>query len=82
MIPKRKDVDDNWAQFADKLPGSLRDGNCVLYPTRMVLRQKRGLEFGLGNGRDDGLGPPRLEARRERGRRFVEFNTAQHGTPA
>jgi len=82
MIPKRKDVDDNGAQFADKLPRSLGDGNRVLYPARMVLREERSLELGLGNRRNDGLGTSRLEARGERGRRFVEFNTAQHETRA
>ncbi len=81
MIPKRKDVDDDGAQFADKLPRSLRDGNCVLYPARMVLRQQRRLELGLGNGRNDCLGAPRFEARGERGGRFIELNTAKHGTP-
>ncbi len=81
MIPKRKDVDDDGAQFADKLPCSLRDGNCVLYPARMVLRQERSLELGLGNGWNDGLGATRFQAHGERGRRFVELNTAKHGTP-
>jgi hypothetical protein len=82
MIPKRKDVDKDGAQFADKLPRSLRDGNCVLYPARMVLGQERSLELGLGNGRNDGLGAARFEARTERGRRFIELNTAKHDTPA
>jgi len=81
MIPKRKDVDDDGPQLGDKLAASLRDGNCVPYPARMVLRQERSLEFGLGNGRNDGLGAPRFEACGERGRRFVELNTAKHGTP-
>ncbi len=81
MIPKRKDVDDDRPQLGDKLAASLRDGNRVLYPTRMVLRQERSLQLSLGNGRNDRLGASCFEARGERGRGFVELNTAKHETP-
>ena len=81
MIPKRKDVDDDGPQLGNKLAASLRDGNRVLNPARMVLRQERSLELALGDGRNDRLGPSRLKSGGERSRGFVELNTAKHETP-
>ena len=37
----------------------------VLYPARMVVRQKRSLELGLGDGRTTASGAVRLDAGRE-----------------
>ena len=78
MIPKREHSDDSGPQFGDKLPRPLRHGNGVLNPARMVVWQECGLELGLRNSRNDGLGAPRLEPSGERGRCFFKLNTAQH----
>lgn len=61
MIPKREHAEDRRPQLRDKVARSLRNGDRVLHPSRVVVRQKRGFEFRFGDGRN-GLGARRLEA--------------------
>lgn len=78
MVPVAQNAQRHGAKPRDQVAGALGDGDCVLDPTRMIVRQQRGFEFGFRDDRNYRLRSAGADVQRSNRYVFVGLDSPQH----